>query len=81
MHGCNPELWDSHCIKSFFKHYTYQLWNNVMYLEVVYESRTAFVNVNYTKVSAFIFLILASALFLNYVADKHSFSVVYVELK
>jgi len=52
-----------------------------MYLEVVYESRTAFVNVNYTKVSAFIFLILASALFLNYVADKHSFSVVYVELK
>lgn len=26
-----------------------------MYLEVVYESRTAFVNVNYTKVSDFLF--------------------------
>jgi len=34
-----------------------------MYFEVIYESRTAFVNVNYTKVSNFLFLILASALF------------------
>ena len=37
-----------------------------MYLEVVYESRTAFVNVNYTKVSNFLFLLLASALFLKF---------------
>jgi hypothetical protein len=55
VHGCNPELWDSHCNRSFFKHYAYQVPNNVMYLEVVYESRTAFVNVNYTKVSDFFY--------------------------
>jgi hypothetical protein len=66
VHGCNPELRDSHCIISFFKHYTYQLSNNVMYLEVVYESRTVFVHVTYTKVSDFLFLILASTLFLKF---------------